>query len=366
MSHLLDRCRPDATDVEALGAVVAAEIDHLAGRPGRWTDPSMRVAPAIAARAHLDAGRPDDARRALATAPVPQRWTDHELAAAAVVLSRVGTPRSIDAARDEFARRRLRPGGFLHEGDVPLGPVVLFEGMLAAAAGDAVAGEALLRAATRIGDERAPVWGAIARHELVRVLRDEAADDPAGPTPECGAMTTTARMFFVSAGYDHRRRLLDEIGSAGTPGVAAPSVGTLVEGTAWSVGFGVQPAVEVAGSKGLRAIRYLIRHRRRRVPAVELDAALGDDPGLAVADLRERIARQAESGTDDDLRSVLVDDRVRLRTTKLVRRTMERLAVDHPRLGRHLRATVETGHSCAYLAGPHVRWLGMDDGEGGW
>ena len=363
VSHLLDRCSPDATDAGSLGAVVAAEIDHLAGRPGRWAHPESTAPPAIVARALLDAGRPGDARRALSASPPPDRWSPQELAATSFVLSRVGTPAGIAAAREALAARAGSAGPFLHQGDVPLGPVALFDGMLAAAAGEAEEGVALLRSATRVGDERAPVWGAVARHELVRLLHDKAADDPGGPTAECAAMATSARMFFVSAGYGHRRRLLDEIGTVGADGVAMPGIGVLVEGPAWSVGFGVQPPVEVAASKGLRAIRYLIDHRDRRVPAVELDAALADDADQRLADLRQRIVQHAESGTED-LRGVLVDDRVRIRTSKLVRRTIARLTTDHPRLGRHLEATVETGHSCAYTAGDHVRWRGMERGCG--
>ena len=52
-------------------------------------------------------------------------------------------------------------------------------------------------------------------------------------------------------------------------------------------------------------------------------------------------------------------ERARQSVTKALRGVQRRIAEDHPRLGRHLEASLRTGTSCAYRTDPDrpVRWL---------
>ncbi|MDE0804251.1 MAG: hypothetical protein OSA99_13135 [Acidimicrobiales bacterium] len=353
MAHLLDRGTPDSTPTDALDVVTACEVDLLAGRVDRWMVPGPRVPHGVAARAQVLAGRPSAARALLDDAPPVAEWSPRALASAAWAISRVGSPRlaEVESALDTAGSSDR----FLYEGDVPLGPTDSFLGILVAAAGELDRGARCLRAAAAVADERSPSWGAQVRHELVRVLLDAAVDGDADASAERDSMRTMARMFYVSAGYDHQRERLDAVGSPDPGPRASAGCGILEPGPRWTVGFGVQPPVTVRPSKGLLAIHHLIRHRDRRVPAVELDAVVqsGAEPGLAA--LRTVIDRAVECGGEDDLRVLLHDDQVRTRVTKLVRRTIARIGDEHRRLGDHLEAMVETGYSCAYV-GDRIPW----------
>lgn len=355
MSHLLDRGTPDVTVTAALDVAAACEIDLLAGRTDRWMTPGPTVPHGVAARANVLAGLPDDARAILDDAPPAAAWSNRSLASGSWAISRVGGPQL--AAVEAVLAGLGSTGGFLCEGEVPLGPVGMFVGMLAAASGDLERGVGCLRDAAHVGDERSPSWGARARHELVRVLHDASADGDPAMAADCEAMRTTARMFYVSTGYDHERARLDAIGArAPHPSLAIAGCGVLAPGSTWTVGFGVQPPVAVRQSKGLAAIHHLIRNRHRRMPAVELDAVLHPDAERRLAALEADIAGAVESGGEAELRALLHDDQVRSRVSKLIRRTIARLREDHRRLGDHLDAMVETGHSCAYGGDDRIRW----------
>lgn len=355
MSHLLDRGTPDVTATDALDVVTACEIDLLAGRTERWTTPGPTTPHGVAARARVLAGEPDVARSILDDAPSVDAWSNRALASGAWAISRVGGPRlaAVDAALD----RRGSSGAFLSEGEVPLGPVGLFVGLLAAASGDLERSVCCLRDAALVGDGRSPSWGARVRHELVRVLHDASADGDRAVAAECDAVRTTARMFYVSTGYAHERARLDAIGRREPhPSVTVAGCGVLLPGPTWTVGFGVQPPATVRRSKGLVAIHHLIRNRHRRMPAVELDAVLQPDAERRLACLEADIGRAVESSGEAGLRTLLHDDQIRSRVSKLIRRTVSRLGEQHRRLGDHLETMVETGHSCAYVGGEHVRW----------
>ena len=103
-------------------------------------------------------------------------------------------------------------------------------------------------------------------------------------------------------------------------------------------------------------MHHRIRNGQRRMPAGELDAVLQPDAERRLACLEADIGRAVESSGEAGLRALLHDDQIRSRVSKLIRRTVSRLGEEHRRLGDHLEAMVETGHSCAYAGGERVRW----------
>ena len=358
MLHLLDEGTPDAIATDGLDPVVAAEIDHLAGRHDRWVLPTPNLHVAFVARAQVAAGRAEEAMGTLAGARPRPTWPMHALAAWAWATSRIGIADQVTHADRILAAAGATGDSFLVSGDMPVGPGAMYRGVLAAALGDLDRAADLLRVAVQVGDARSSVWGARARLELTRVLLDQGADRETAQTEECRAMSATARLFFEASGYEHQLGLLERLTGDGdtVDGLAAPALGRLRSGDPWRVGFGVQPSVATQPYKGLAAIRYLVDHRGRRVPAVELDAALSPDGAERLADIRRAIDEGADPGTQADLRAVFFDDRVHDRVSKLLRRTIVRLDSVHPRLSRHLQSTIETGVSCAYVGGDHVRW----------
>ena len=136
---------------------------------------------------------------------------------------------------------------------------------------------------------------------------------------------------------------------------AEPAAGHLRPTSAgWEVGFGVEPPVRLAASRGLCVLRHLIATAGRPVLAVELERIADGAPPLA---LGEDDVRLLLLGVDlDTLRAELLDDRARSRISKLLRRTVGRLADQHATLGRHLRSAVTTGRTCRYTAPPGVAW----------
>lgn len=349
-------------DTDALSSRLAAEVDYLAGRTARWvTDPS--TSPGIRARALVVDGRHDDARAALAQVGADGPVDTQDAAAAAWATSRVGDPETARTVEAALADVDPGPGGFVTVDDVPLAHRSFLDGLLAIAQGDLATADERFTEAVDGGDARAPLWGALARVELARVrwtTIDVAPYDDArhgAGADDARRLALAARTFFVAGGYRHlMSRTGDLFGDSTATDGAEPRLGHLVEGSTWSVGFGAQPPVRVAPTKGLVAVRHLIEHRDRVVTAAELDIVLdgGDhrvlDQGALVAAIQE--------GTTDatDLRTRLVDPRARSRTSKLLRRTIDRLGEEHSVLARHLASSVRTGYACRYVADPAVHW----------
>ena len=349
LAELLDRGTPWAGDDSALPSVAAAELDALTGRWASWMAPRDDVHWGVRARALVGSGEPAAAhallRERLADGAA-RDWTPQGLAAAVWAASRVGPHDALAVLRAEV---ESDAGSFLVDGEVPLAPVAQLRGLLAAASGDLAAAAGELRDAALVGDARAPVWGALARVELARVL--VSTDDSAG----LRAALSSARTFFAAAGYVELHRRCDELAQPPAPvAVAAPQLGHLVAGERWTVGFGVEPAAEVAPTKGMVALAHLIRCRDRQVPAVEIDHVLAGRPSSELTDELRELASAEEPGRA--LQERISDDAVRSRVTKLLRRTVASLGEHHRLLGEHLERSVSTGHLCSYDADPAVRW----------
>lgn len=178
------------------------------------------------------------------------------------------------------------------------------------------------------------------------------------------------------------------------------------QGETWSIGLDGHEGTTVRDGKGIRVLAALLASPGRELPVVELDVvADGDAPDRrpapdadlhepghagdaldaeARAAYRDRIVElQAEldeaAGWDDQERlarrraelDLLVDElaantglsgrprragsrpeRSRVRITKLVRRTIDRLERQDPVLGAHLAGAVRTGTLCAYEPDP--------------
>lgn len=355
-AELVERGVPDRSPTLDLPAPLARQIDFLAARPGRWVA-DQETAASVRARALALAGRVEEARAALAGFD-PSTATVAELAAACWSASRAGPV----VLADPLAAALTGAPAFLTDGEVPLGPRRLAEGLAVATAGRLGEAADLLRRAVEDGDRRAPLWGAVARLELGRVLLGVADVEPGGgatATAEAGAALRSARLFFAASGHDGLRRQVDALLVAPVPdAVARPAVGHLVPGPSWVVGFGVQPTVEVRPTKGLRALAHLVDHRHRPVPALELALLLdGVDPGRlrSVGDLLRHVRLDGHR-PPEGLREALHDERTRWRVSKLLRRTIAGLVSVHPVLAGHLAGTVEIGHVCRYQPSPEVRW----------
>lgn len=340
-----ERLAPEFIATEGLAPSVVAELDFRASRPtvAGVDDPS--IAPTLRARAAAQRGSVSDALALLADVEVGALG-HHELAAAAWTVSRIG-PRDLNRALHD----RIADGhAFLAEDGLALGPRELFVGMLAGAAGRLTDAIGTLTKAAEVGDRRNPFWGALARLELHRVERTAmlCALDIEG-----GGSAAAAQTFFAAGGYAGFLAQLDQRATPDAPlRMAYPVDGVMIDGARWSVGFGVEPPVEVKPGKGLRALRHLVRNPERRVSAVELDlVAKGDDDGAETVAAQLATALAADptaAGLPEWVAEQLFDDAVRSRVSKLVRRTVARLASDHETLAAHLDASLETGYACRY------------------
>lgn len=345
----LDRAIPDRMDTDGMPAALAAEVDLLAGRTADWTRERADVAPGVRARALVIAGEYDAARHLLGARDPGEHAVGHDLASAVWAASRVGPPGVLAALETALA---FAPVGFMVVDGVPLGSTLALRGLVAAARSDLAGAASLLVAAAEEGDRRAPIWGALARLELGRVLRSSGSADAAA-----SRALTAASTFFVAGGYRYLagcaallRRSPDIVAAA------LPGLGHLVAGPVWTVGFGVAPAVEVPAGKGLLALAHLIDNRHRSVPAVEMEAVVaGRDPDPMV-DPAVALGIGGDLASVEDLRATYVDDRARSSTTKLIRRTIGRLGDAHPLLGEHLATAVTTGYGCRYEAPVGVCW----------
>lgn len=350
LAALFDRGTPDLVDTDGLPAAAVVEMEYLAGRsPRRTTPPSAAAADlhwGVHARALVIAGDGHGAQRVIraGTAEPPTDLTSpgavQGLAAATWAVSRVGPASAAEVLR---ARVDSLPDGFVLDGELPLAPKAQLIGLLLAAQGELDGARAELDAAVRTGDARSPLWGAIARVELARVLRCAQLVDGGATWDEVSAPLHAACTFFSASGCRHLERTARALLDAPESGaLTAPALGWFVEGARWTVGLGVQAPVQVEATKGLLALRHLIEHRDRTVPSVELSAVLDGAAPRAGAD----------GASHDDL----FDERSRTRVSKLLRRTIDRITQVHPLLGAHLAARVETGYGCRYVAESEVHW----------
>src|SRR5262245_12831532 len=79
------------------------------------------------------------------------------------------------------------------------------------------------------------------------------------------------------------------------------------------------------------------------------------DPGARARGHGERARVEIPMGS---LAAPLEVERARVRVTRALRSTLDRIELAHPPLGRHLRSTVRTGRSCAHEPDPRlpVEW----------
>lgn len=100
----------------------------------------------------------------------------------------------------------------------------------------------------------------------------------------------------------------------------------LERGDHWAASFG-GTEVSLKDSKGLRYLATLVRQPRRQIEAAKLAAATA--------------TRRPPAGAE-------ASERARSAVTKRIRAEVKKIAALHPALGRHLAATVSTGHVCRY------------------
>jgi len=351
-ADLLERRIPDVMSTAGLPPSVASEIDFLAGRTDRWIN-SPAVGVGLRARA-LAASGDFDAARILLEDFDPDDACEQELVAAAWAVSRAG-PVSLAFRLLEIVEQF---GSTFVIDEMPLGPTDSSVGLLRSATGDLDGAVHAFRDAAVVGDTRAPIWGALARLELARVLRCATALGEEGLLGEANRALVAAKTFFVAGGY---RSLLERADNLGSDPVRA----VLASGEQWTVGFGVQPTVLAKPSKGLRALQHLLENRHRPVSSAELVCLLDGGDAESIAELASgEVLGQLDDHTSGDaeltgkLRATFFDDANRSRVTKLVRRTIVRLGESHRLLGAHLDGAIRTGHVCRYR--PHgelaVRW----------
>jgi hypothetical protein len=252
-----------------------------------------------------------------------------------------------------LARLDAETSEFL-DGEIPAGPRRMFVGMLHGASGDISRAVDELEAAVVVGDARAPVWGALSRLELGRVLRT-ASSIPVPGTRPAEPVLAAARTFFLAGGY---RSLLGRLETASDPVEARLELGPPSR-----VGFGVQPVAEVKAGKGFVAIAHLVTNAHRVVSAAELAAIVDGRDASDVVAITEALLVGTDSDLDagvdvgGDIRSVLFDETTRSRITKLLRRTVAALSSTHRLVGEHLASSVVTGHGCRYRpVGAPVTW----------
>ena len=111
------------------------------------------------------------------------------------------------------------------------------------------------------------------------------------------------------------------------------------EGDYWTIVF-ERETIRLRDSKGLRYLAALLQRPGERVHALDLQAAAGRTGRGA------RPARSAEQA--------------RIGVTKAIKGALERIAIAHPGLGRHLDATVRRGYLCRYFPDPRrpITWEG--------
>jgi hypothetical protein len=355
---LLDKAIPDLLSTTNLSPELAVEVHYLAGRTGasNLLLPSLPLG--LKARDLLMSGELAEARFVLEQS-VERPFSAQGLAAAIWTGSRIGSPELLQYLGEQLGQF---DGEFVVDGEVPLGPRLLFSGLIAAAVGRLDEAADQLSGAARVGDQRAPVWGAIARVELGRVQLTMADLGYGEITHQRGRRTlVTARTFFSAGGFTHLASVAGSLmAHPSRADAAAPGLGHFSLRQSWWAGFGVQPPCELRKGKGLLALQYLIENRGRRVPSVELESVLsGEAPQPIDLTLVEQLMNVEDGQFPDstsEIRAYLFDDRVRSRVSKLLSRTVKRITEEHVLLGEHLLGSLETGFACRYNPQSSIVW----------
>ncbi len=313
------------------------------------------------------------ARRALTECNDERSWTTAGCAAAIWAASRVGAADDpgLLIAMESWLEGSTVDGFVVAEGS-PIAVRSQLEGLAALALGELDRAATSLRAAIPVGDARAPLWGALARLELARVLVTESQIHPPDPSiaedatspgapsqanpgvDEAFRALVAARSFFAAGGYRHLEAAVDAVTRPAACAVAAPGVGHLVIGSDWSVGFGAMPPCSLGDRAGLHALRHLLVHRDRAVPAAEVAAVLDDEPFDLSEHLDGLLLARPELTPDDVL--LVADDRTRSRVTKALRRTIDAVGGVHAALGAHLASSIRTGSLCRYAGSADLVW----------
>ncbi len=361
----IERWVPDLVSTENLPVAAAAEVDFLAGRLSRWSSGDAGISPAVRARALAASGDDAQARQVLSGVVVEQ-LSLADLVAMAWTVARVGPADRVTEVMDALTLH----DEFLLDGSLPLGPRNTIVGELLAASGQLEQAAEMLDVAVKVGDQRAPIWGALARIGQARIYLCIAAipqiprDESDQLDRRINQLLTSARTLFRAGGYQSLLQRSDALtGSSPEASAAgAPCTGHFAPGHRWTVGFGVMPITQVRAGKGLVGIHYLLSNAGRLVPAVEIDRVVNGGDVVEITDLATpyRIDSLETTSTDltGRLRSVLLDETTRNSVGKLIHRTIGRLEAAHPLLGRHLRESVRTGHVCQYkpTGSPTVTW----------
>ena len=174
------------------------------------------------------------------------------------------------------------------------------------------------------------------------------------------------------------------------------------EGDVWSVALGDE-SVRLRDMKGLHYLATLLREPGRELhaldvvgadvgpeaaPAMLLDAPARGTQRERLGELRDELAEAEENndvGRAEMLRSEIEEiadeltraagvggsqrragslaERARLNATRALRKVIDRIEADCPRLGHHLSNSVQTGRICSYREDPTfpVRWR-IDEG----
>ncbi|HEY8517304.1 MAG TPA: tetratricopeptide repeat protein [Candidatus Binatia bacterium] len=127
------------------------------------------------------------------------------------------------------------------------------------------------------------------------------------------------------------------------------------------VGDDVEPDPD-AGELATPAARRAYRARLLELRADLEEAREHNDLGAAavieekIAALTEQLARVV--GVDGPRRPGSMAERARINATRAIRKAIDRISADCPRLGRHLSNSVETGRICCYRPDPTfpVEW----------
>ena len=109
------------------------------------------------------------------------------------------------------------------------------------------------------------------------------------------------------------------------------------EGDYWTIVFAGR-ICRLRDSAGLRHLAHLLGRPGRRVPAADLIDVEIDVASFGAHQPPRDAGRAMESA--------------RVRVTHAIRRALAHLAEHHAELNEHLRATIRTGSSCAYLPDP--------------
>jgi tetratricopeptide (TPR) repeat protein len=282
------------------------------------------------------------------------------------------------------------------------GPASRYLGVLARALG--LLDEAEQHLAAALGQTQkigARPFEAYCHHDLARVLLSRGA---AGDRERAAEHLARASELARSHGMEGlRRRLAAFPASARRKVVALPSTARANrglfrrEGEYWTVAYGGR-VLRLRDNKGLQQIAQLLREPGREFHALDLLSAAAVDEGAApealdrearaayarrLADLREdleeaerfgdparasRAREEIEALTRElsravglggrDRRTGTAAERARVNVARTIHLALERIAEEHPALGRLLARTIKTGVFCSYLPDPErpIEW----------